>query len=107
PVISKRDLSSTAETVAATGFVLLPLALFALHGSPVSGRAPSSVFLGVTLIVTAVAGFLYSGVTQLNAPRWATVIALQPVAPLLAYPFIKGPAGWGMALAAVALLDLL
>ena len=57
--------------------------------------------------ITAAAAFVYAGSTRLNAPRYATVVALQPVPPLLAYPMIESPAGWGMALATVALLDLL
>ena len=65
------------------------------------------MFLGVTFALTAVAGFLYAGVTRLSAPRYATVIAVQPVPPLLAYPVIESPAGWGLALAVVALVDLL
>ncbi|MEV6633841.1 hypothetical protein AB0M54_24130 [Actinoplanes sp. NPDC051470] len=102
PWIARRDLSSTAETVSAVGLVLLPMSLYSL-----SVNVNSAVFLGVTLLITAVAGFLYAGFTRLNAPRYATIIAVQPVPPLLAYPLIEGPAGWGLALAAVALLDLL
>ena len=107
PAIARRDLSSTAETVSAVGLVLLPMTLYALHDSSLGMRAPAQVYLGVTFAITAVAGFLYAGFTRLNAPRYATVIAVQPVPPLLAYPLIESPAGWGMALAAVALLDLL
>ena len=109
PGVARRGLSSTAETVAAVGLVLLPMTLYALHGSAVlgGGSVPAPVFLGVTLSITAAAAFVYAGNTRLNAPRYATVVALQPVPPLLAYPMIESPAGWGMALATVALLDLL
>ena len=65
------------------------------------------MFLGVVFLLTAVAGFLYAGVSRLSAPRYATVIAVQPVPLLLAYPVIESPAGWGMTLAVVALIDLL
>ncbi|GLZ01369.1 hypothetical protein [Actinoplanes sp. NBRC 103695] len=107
PWMARRDLSSTAETVAAVGLVLLPMSLYALHDSNLGLGVSSSVYLGITFAITAVAGFLYAGFTRLNAPRYATVIAVQPVPPLLAYPWIEGPAGWGLALAVVALLDLL
>jgi hypothetical protein len=109
PGIARRGLSSTAETVAAIGLVLLPLTLYALHESPLvgGGNVPTQVYLGVTFMITAVAGFLYAGMTRMSAPRYATVIAVQPVPPLLAYPMIESPAGWGLALAAVALVDLL
>jgi hypothetical protein len=109
PGIARRGLTSTAESVAAVGLVLLPMTLYALHGSSVAGGpgVPTPVFLGITFAITAVAAFLYAGGTRLASPRYATVIAVQPVPPLLAYPVIQSPAGWGLTLTAVALLDLL
>ncbi|MFI7541760.1 SCO7613 C-terminal domain-containing membrane protein [Actinoplanes sp. NPDC049599] len=109
PSVSRRGLTSTAETLAAVGLVLLPMTLFALHGSPALGgtAVPSPVFLGGCLLITAVASFVYAGLTRLAAPRYATVVAVQPVPPLLAYPMIESPAGWALALSAVALIDLL
>ncbi|SDT70218.1 SCO7613 C-terminal domain-containing membrane protein [Actinoplanes derwentensis] len=108
PGVARRGLSSTGETVAAIGLILLPMTLYALHDSPlIGGDVPLSLYLGVTFAITAVAAFAYAGATRLAAPRYATVIATQPVAPLLAYPLIQSPAGWGVALTAVALLDLL
>ncbi|MDT5043912.1 MAG: hypothetical protein QOE51_4897 [Actinoplanes sp.] len=109
PGIARRGLSSTAETVAAVGLILLPMTLYALHGSRITGGpgTPVPLYLGVTFAITAVAAFVYAGSTRLSAPRYATVIALQPVPPLLAFPAIESPAGWGTALTAVAVLDLL
>ncbi|WP_310381182.1 SCO7613 C-terminal domain-containing membrane protein [Actinoplanes couchii] len=108
PGVARQGLSSTGETVAAIGLAMLPMTLYALHDSPlVGGDVPLSLYLGVTFAITAVAAFAYAGATRLAAPRYATVIATQPVAPLLAYPLIQSPAGWGVALTAVALLDLL
>ncbi|MEV4706547.1 SCO7613 C-terminal domain-containing membrane protein [Actinoplanes sp. NPDC049316] len=109
PVISRRGLTSTGETLAAVGLILLPMSLYALHGSPAFGGSsvPAPVFLGVTLLITAAASFVYAGVTRLAAPRYATVVAVQPVPPLLAYPMIESPAGWALALTAVAVVDLL
>ena len=109
PTVSRRGLTSTAETIAAVGLVLLPMTLYALHGSVLVGGPGVSpqIYLGVTFAITAVAAFLYAGSTRLAAPRYATVIAVQPVPPLLAYPAIHGPAGWGLALATIALLDLM
>ncbi|MEV4639143.1 hypothetical protein AB0J80_17490 [Actinoplanes sp. NPDC049548] len=109
PAISRRGLTSTGETLAAVGLVLLPMTLYALHGSPALGGSsvPSPVFLGFTLLITAAAAFVYAGMTRLAAPRYATVVAVQPVPPLLAYPMIESPAGWAVALTAVALIDLL
>jgi hypothetical protein len=108
PGVAKRGLTSTGEAIAAIGLILLPMTLYALHDSPLTGGdVPTALYLGITFAITAVAAFLYAGVTRLAAPRYATVIATQPVAPLLAYPMIQSPAGWGLALTAVALLDLL
>jgi hypothetical protein len=109
PGIARRGLSSTAETVAGVGLVLLPITLYALHGSRLMGgdRVSTSLFLGVTFLFTAVVAFVYAGVTRLAAPRYATVVAIQPVPLLLAYPLIESPAGWGLALTIVALVDLL
>ncbi|MFC4070783.1 SCO7613 C-terminal domain-containing membrane protein [Actinoplanes subglobosus] len=108
PGVAKRGLTSTGEAIAAIGLILLPMTLYALHDSPLTGaNVPTALYLGITFAITAVAAFLYAGATRLAAPRYATVIATQPVAPLLAYPMIQSPAGWGLALTAVALLDLL
>ncbi|MEV6299484.1 hypothetical protein AB0M02_08775 [Actinoplanes sp. NPDC051861] len=109
PGVARRGLTSTGETIAAVGLILLPMTMYALHGSPLTGgpHVPVALYLGITFAITAVAGFVYAGATRLAAPRYATVIATQPVAPLLAYPFIESPAGWGLALTAVAVLDLL
>ncbi|OJF14660.1 SCO7613 C-terminal domain-containing membrane protein [Couchioplanes caeruleus] len=109
PAIARRGLTSTGETLAAVGLVLLPMTLYALHGSPALGgtAVPPPVFLGVTLLITAAASFAYAGATRLAAPRYATVVAVQPVPPLLAYPVIESPAGWAVALTAVAVIDLL
>ncbi|MDI6098355.1 hypothetical protein QLQ12_07035 [Actinoplanes sp. NEAU-A12] len=108
PGVAKRGLSSTGETVAAIGLVLLPMTLYALHDSPLTGGdVPTALYLGITFAISAVGSFIYAGATRLAAPRYATVIAAQPVAPLLAYPMIESAAGWGLALTAVAVLDLL
>ncbi|MEU4558903.1 hypothetical protein AB0F72_10965 [Actinoplanes sp. NPDC023936] len=109
PGVARRGLTSTGESIAAVGLIMFPMTLFALHGSAVVGGpdVPMPLYLGITFAITAVAGFIYAGVTRLAAPRYATVIAAQPVAPLLAYPLIQSPAGWGLALTAVAVLDLL
>jgi hypothetical protein len=109
PGIARRGLSSTAETIAVVGLALLPMTLYVLHGSSLGGGARVSLplYLGVTFAVTSIASFLYATATRLSAPRYTTVVALQPVPLLLAYPSIQSPAGWGMALTVVAVLDLL
>jgi hypothetical protein len=109
PGIARGGLSSTAESISGVGLVLLPMALFALHGSSIAGGpdVPTPLYLGISFAISSVASFVYAAFTRLTAPRYATVIALQPVPLLLAYPLIQSAAGWAAALTVVALLDLL
>ncbi|GIJ19660.1 SCO7613 C-terminal domain-containing membrane protein [Micromonospora lutea] len=108
PVLVRRGLTSTAETIAAVGLLLVPLAGYALWAVDRigNGGASGAVFAGVIFAVTAAVSVGYAGWTRLRAPRFATVLAAQPVLPLLAYDRITGPAGWALVLTLVALLDL-
>ncbi|MBQ1025891.1 SCO7613 C-terminal domain-containing membrane protein [Micromonospora sp. C95] len=108
PVLIRRGLTSTAETIAAVGLLLVPLAGYALWAVDRigNGGASGAVFAGVIFAVTAAVSVGYAGWTRLRAPRFATVLAAQPVVPLLAYDRITGPAGWALVLTVVALLDL-
>ncbi|GIJ41109.1 zinc ribbon domain-containing protein [Micromonospora andamanensis] len=108
PVLVRRGLTSTAETIAAVGLLLVPLTGYALWAVDRigNGGASGTVFAGVIFAVTAAVSVGYAGWTRLRAPRFATVLAAQPVVPLLAYDRITGPAGWALALTVVALLDL-
>jgi hypothetical protein len=109
PTVARRGLTTTAETIAAVGLVLVPMSGYTVHGTALLGgpSVPEPFFLGVTFALTAVFSFLYAGVSRLAAPRYATVLSVQPVPPLLAYAAIESPAGWALALTAVAVLDLL
>ncbi len=86
PGVSRRGLTSTGETIAVVGLILLPMTLFALHGTALAGgpSVPRPVFLGITFALTTIVAFLYAGSSRLTSPRYATVIALQPVPLLLA-----------------------
>lgn len=106
--LTRKGLTATAETVAAVGLVLLPLdgyALWTVDG--IRAAAPGKpVFAGLTLIVTAAVAALHAVGTGLRVPRYATVIAVQPVLPLLAYGQVSGPAGWAVLGTVVAVVDL-
>ncbi|MCX4474290.1 permease [Micromonospora sp. NBC_01655] len=108
PVLARRGLTSTAETIAAVGLLLVPLAGYALWavdrigGGGVSG----AVVAGLIFAVTSAVGFGYAFWTGLRAPRFAAVLAAQPVLPLLAYGWVTGPAGWALVLTVVAVVDL-
>ncbi|GGL07251.1 SCO7613 C-terminal domain-containing membrane protein [Mangrovihabitans endophyticus] len=106
PWILQRELSSTAETVAAVGLILVPVVGYALQGRGALAGVTVTLLMGVTFLVTAVVAFVYAGLVRLAAPRYATVLALQPVPLLLGYPLIESPAGWALALTVVALVDL-
>ncbi|MFF3856347.1 SCO7613 C-terminal domain-containing membrane protein [Micromonospora sp. NPDC002575] len=108
PVLARRGLTSTAETISAVGLLLVPLAGYALWTVDLigGGGASGAVFAGVIFLVTAAVGFGYALFTGLRAPRFATVLAAQPVLPLLAYDRVSGPAGWALVLTVVAVVDL-
>ncbi|MFC8846194.1 MULTISPECIES: SCO7613 C-terminal domain-containing membrane protein [unclassified Micromonospora] len=108
PVLARRGLTSTAETISAVGLLLVPLAGYALWAVDLigGGGASGAVFAGVIFLVTAAVGFGYALFTGLRAPRFATVLAAQPVLPLLAYDRVSGPAGWALVLTVVAVVDL-
>ncbi|MGY0007986.1 SCO7613 C-terminal domain-containing membrane protein, partial [Micromonospora sp. I033] len=107
PVLARRGLTSTAETIAAVGLLLVPLAGYALWAvDRIGGGTSGAAFSGSIFLVTTVVAFGYAYGTGLRAPRFATVLAAQPVLPLLAYERITGPAGWALVLTLVAVADL-
>lgn len=106
-LVARRALFATAETIAAVGLLLLPLDGYALWTVDQLGlRAlPGSLFAGLVCATTVAVAAVYMTLSGLTVPRYATVLASQPVLPLLAYHWISGPAGWALALAAVAAID--
>ncbi|MGC4894809.1 SCO7613 C-terminal domain-containing membrane protein [Micromonospora sp. DT31] len=107
PVLARRGLTSTAETIAAVGLLLLPLAGYALWAvDRIGGGSSGAAFAASIFLVTTLAALGYAYGTGLRAPRFAAVLAAQPVLPLLAYERITGPAGWALVLTMVAVLDL-
>ncbi|WP_025617952.1 SCO7613 C-terminal domain-containing membrane protein [Salinispora cortesiana] len=105
PVLARRGLTSTAETISAVGLLLVPLAGYALWSVTSADDASRAVFAGAVFAVTAGVALAYGGWTGLRAPRFATVLALQPILPLLAYDRISTAAGWAVVLALVAVLN--
>lgn len=105
PVLARRGLTSTAETISAVGLLLVPLAGYALWSVTSVDDASRAVFAGAVFAVTAGVALAYGGWTGLRAPRFATVLALQPILPLLAYDRTSAPAGWAAVLALVAVLN--
>lgn len=105
PVLARRGLTATAETISAVGLLLVPLAGYALWSVTSADGTSRAGFAGAVFAVTAGVALAYGGWTGLRAPRFAAVLALQPILPLLAYDRINAPAGWATVLALVAVLD--
>ncbi|TDC28268.1 permease, partial [Micromonospora sp. KC213] len=108
PVLARRGLTSTAETIATVGLLLVPLAGYALWTVDRigNGGASGALYSGLIFAVTTGVALGYARGTGLRAPRFAAVLAAQPVVPLLAYERITGPGGWALVLSVVAVLDL-
>ncbi|MET7402205.1 permease [Dactylosporangium sp. NPDC005572] len=107
-VLVRRGLSATAETVASVALLLVLLDGYVVRSEKLLGadRIEFSVYLGIVCLATAGVAAVYSMQSHLIASRYATLIALQPVLPLLASDAIKGPTGLSLALSGVALIDL-
>ncbi|MET8370245.1 permease [Micromonospora profundi] len=108
PVLARRGLTSTAETIAAVGLLLVPLAGYALWAVDRIGDGGTSgaIFAGLIFAGTVAVSVGYATWTGLRAPRFAAVLAAQPVLPLLTFDRITGPGGWALVLTVVALLNL-
>jgi len=107
PMVARKGLISTAETISAVGLGLVPLDGYALWTIVRSETVPGAVVAGAVFAVTALVAGWYAALTGLSVPRYAMVIALQPIVPLFAYEWITGPIGWALVLTVVALQDLL
>jgi hypothetical protein len=103
-----RGLRATAETVAAVALLLVLLDGYVVRSENLFGSRAiaETVYFGLVCLVTAAVAAAYSIQSHLVAPRYATLLALQPVLPLLAYSSIRGPAGWSLALSGAALVNL-
>ncbi|MEV4509458.1 hypothetical protein AB0K00_10925 [Dactylosporangium sp. NPDC049525] len=107
-MLVRRGLTATAETVASVALLLVLLDGYVLRSEGLLGvdRLETSLYMGIVCAATAGIAAVYSMQSHLIASRYATLIALQPVLPLLAFDVIRGPVGWSLALSGVALIDL-
>ena len=102
--LARRQLIATAETLAAVALLMVLVDGYVAYSrGPVRrrDRAHAGV-LRDRLPGTAAVAVAYEFATHLLAPRYATLLVLQPVIPLLGYPLITEPAGWALALVGVA-----
>lgn len=104
PLIAPRGLTSTAESVAAVGLILALVDGYALWTvDQVRGTAAAgTVFAATTCLVVGAVALAYGRFTGLSVPRFAAVVTLQPVLPLLAYGQVTDVAGWALVLTLVA-----
>lgn len=107
-LLTRRNLAATAETVAAVALLLVLLDGYVVWTLRLFGAAaiPDTTYFGLVCLVTAGLSIGYHATSHLVAPRFATVLVLQPVLPLLAYPALHDPAAWALVLAGVAAIDL-
>ncbi|GIF98468.1 hypothetical protein Cci01nite_35620 [Catellatospora citrea] len=101
PSLVRGGLSATAEALAAVGLALLPVDGYLLAQLSLIDTS-LMVVAGLVFAATAAIAYLYHRATGLTIPRYAVVIAIQPVLPLLLYDLINGPAGWAVVLTVVA-----
>ncbi|MEV6965695.1 permease [Hamadaea sp. NPDC051192] len=98
-------LVSTAETLTTVGLLLLPVDGYLLAQLPpiATSAASWSQIAGAVFAVTALVSLVIHRVTLLSSARYGVVLFFQPVLPLLAYDWIKGPAGLALIFAVLAL----
>ncbi|MEU7819865.1 permease [Catellatospora sp. NPDC049133] len=101
PSLVRGGLSATAEALAAVGLALLPVDGYLLAQLSLIDTS-LAVVAGLVFAATAGISYFYHRATGLTIPRYAVVIAIQPVLPLLVYDLIHGPAGWAVVLTVVA-----
>ncbi|GID29215.1 SCO7613 C-terminal domain-containing membrane protein [Paractinoplanes brasiliensis] len=107
-VALRRRLTATAETFAAIGLLLMLLDGYAAWHVNLFGVADGSAwgYAGAVCAVTAAVAVGYEHLTGLAGPRFAALVAAQPVIPLLVAAAEPGPAVWGFAFAAVGALNV-
>ncbi|GAB2588271.1 hypothetical protein Aab01nite_48970 [Paractinoplanes abujensis] len=104
----RRRLTGTAETFAAIGLLLMLLDGYAAWYVDLFGVAGGSGwgYAAAVFAVTAAVAAGYEHLTGLAGPRFAALLAAQPVLPLLVAAAAPGPVVWGFTFAAVAALDV-
>ncbi|HWB36104.1 MAG TPA: hypothetical protein VHA75_08775, partial [Rugosimonospora sp.] len=101
-------LTATAETIAAVAIVFVLLDGYNvwlagwLDGTGISAAG----YAGFVCLVSAGIAAVYRTTSHLVAPRFAAVLLVQPVMPLLGFSVIKGISAWATVISAVAAANL-
>ncbi|WP_091651011.1 SCO7613 C-terminal domain-containing membrane protein [Micromonospora pallida] len=108
PLVVRRGLRGTAETVAAVGLLLVLLDGYAAWTVDLAGVAgwPTSRYVALVGGASATIAVGYALLTRLAVPWFGALVAAQPVLPLLAVEARPGVAGWALVFTGVALVDL-
>ncbi|NUR72947.1 MAG: permease [Hamadaea sp.] len=98
-------LVSTAETLTTVGLLLLPVDGYLLAQLPPISTSDATwpQIAGAVFAVTGLISLVIHRITLLSSARYGVVLFFQPVLPLLAYDWIKGPAGLALIFALLAL----
>ena len=105
--VARRALTSTAETIASVGLLFVLLDGFAIRSAWFPrGPLGRETYAGLVFLGAAGVAAWYRSRTHLRAPRFATMLFLQPVIPLLVGAQLHDTVSWAGALAAVGLQDL-
>ncbi|HEU0240641.1 MAG TPA: hypothetical protein VFR11_15385 [Micromonosporaceae bacterium] len=105
--IARRGLTTTAEWIAPLGMVLILLDAEELWVGGLRRLGLSAtVYAGLATLVAAIVAYLSHEVSKLSMLRFTAAAFLQPVLPLLLYPWLVNTTSWASALAAVAAVDL-
>jgi hypothetical protein len=102
PVMARRGLTATAESVSAVGLLLFSIAGYALWVTDVVATVPPRTYAGLVAALTSVIGYVYHRYTGLALPRYGGLVALQFVLPMLAHRVVTDPVGWAAVFALMA-----
>jgi hypothetical protein len=105
PGLVRKNLSSTAESLATVGLGLLLVDCYLISQLEVFAGASRTLAAGLVFAASAGIAFLYHQATGLTAARYAVVLFVQPVIPLIGFDLVNGPAGWALASTLVAALN--
>ncbi len=106
--IAKQGLISTAETVATVGLIFVLVDGYNvwsagwLRGTGLTAAA----YAGLVCLAAAGIAAAYRTIIHLFAPKFAAVLLVQPVMPLLGFSIIHGISAWATVFAAVAAANL-
>jgi hypothetical protein len=104
---ARRGLITTAEWVAPLGMLLILLdAQEAWVGGLHRLGLRVTVYAGVVALIAAAFAFGSHELSKLAMLRFTSIVLVQPVLPLLLYPWLRDAASWASVLAGVAAVDL-